>query len=80
MLHSTFPPRSHSAPNPLTATLIYEVITMHEMFLKVHLPAAPDGVLTYGKSKSALKYSNGKGMWFQSLLLPLSGSFNSEKF
>jgi len=53
---------------------------MHEMFLKVHLPAAPDGVLTYGKSKSALKYSNGKGMWFQSLLLPLSGSFNSEKF
>jgi len=47
---------------PLTATLMQEVITMHEKFLKVYLPVAPDGVLTYGKSKFALKYSNGKGM------------------
>jgi len=39
-----------------------EVITMHEKFLKVYLPVAPDGVLTYGKSKFALKSSNGKGM------------------
>jgi len=30
---------------------------MHEMFLKVYLPVASDGVLTYGKSKFALKYS-----------------------
>jgi len=38
-----------------------EVITMHEKFFKVYLPVAPDGVLTYGKIKFALKYSNGKG-------------------
>jgi len=42
--------------------LIQEVITMHEKFLEVCLPVAPDGVLPYGKSKFALKYSNGKGM------------------
>jgi len=35
---------------------------MHEIFLKVYLPVAPDGVLTYGKSKFALKCSNGKAM------------------
>jgi len=57
-----FPPRSHSAPKLLTATLVQEVITMHEKFLKVYLPVAPDGVLTYGKSKFALKYSSDKGM------------------
>jgi len=28
----------------------------------VYLPVAPDGLLTYGKSKFALKYSNGKAM------------------
>jgi len=67
MLHNTFTPRSHLAPILLTATLMEEVITMHEKFLKVYLPVAPDGVLTYGKSKSALKYSNGKGIWFQSV-------------
>jgi len=39
-----------------------EDITMHEKFLKVYLPVAPDGVLTYGKSIFALKYSNVKGM------------------
>jgi len=40
-----------------------EVITTYEKFLKVYyLPVAPDGVLTYGKSKFALKYSNGKAM------------------
>jgi len=39
-----------------------EVIIMHEKFLKVYRPVAPDGALTYGKSKFALKYSNGKGM------------------
>ena len=38
-----------------------EVITKHEKFLEVYLLVAPDGVLTYGKSKFALKYSNGKG-------------------
>jgi len=27
MLNNMFPPRSHSAPKPLTATLIQEVIT-----------------------------------------------------
>jgi len=62
MLRNTFPPRSKSAPKPLTATFMQEVITMHEKFLKVDLPVVPDGVLTYEKSKSALKYSNGKGM------------------
>jgi len=62
MLHNTFPPRSNSASKPLTATLMQEVIIMHEKFLKVYLPVAPDGVLTYGKTKFALKYSNGKGM------------------
>jgi len=41
-----------------------EVITMQEKFLEVYLylPVAPDGVLTYEKSKFALKYSNGKAM------------------
>jgi len=53
MLHNAFPPRSNSAPKPLTATLMQEVITRHEKFLKVHLSVAPDGVLTYGKSKFA---------------------------
>jgi len=67
MLQNKFPPRSHSASQPLTATLVQEVITMHEKFLKVYLPVAPDGVLTYGKSKSALKYGNVKGMWFKSV-------------
>jgi len=62
MLHNTFAPRSHSAPKPLTATLMQEVMTRHEKFLKVYLPVAPDGVLTCGKSKFSLKYSNGKGM------------------
>jgi len=62
MLHNTFPSRSNSAPKLLTATLMQEVITMHEKFLKVHLPVAPDGMLTYGKSKFALKYSKGKAM------------------
>ena len=61
MLHNTFPPRSNSAPKPLNATLMQEVITMHEKF-QVYLPVAPDGVLAYGKSKFALKYSNGKAM------------------
>jgi len=42
--------------------LMQAVITMHEKFLKVYLPVAPDGVLTNGKSKFALKYSKGKGM------------------
>ena len=28
MLHNTFPPRSNSAPKPLTATLTPEVITI----------------------------------------------------
>jgi len=38
---NTFPPRSNSAPKPLTATLMQEVIIMHEKFLKVYLlPAA----------------------------------------
>jgi len=35
-----------------------EVITMHEKYL----PVAPDGILPYGKSKFALKYSSGKGL------------------
>jgi len=52
VLHNTFPPRINSAPKPLTATLMQEVVTMHETF----------GVLTYGKNKFALKYSNSKGM------------------
>jgi len=60
MLQNTFPLRSNSAPKPLTATLMQEVITMHENFLKVYLLVARDGVLTFGKSKFALKYSNGK--------------------
>jgi len=38
------------------------ISAMHEKFLKVYLPVAPDGVLTYGKIKFALNYSNGKGM------------------
>jgi len=62
MLHNTFPPRSNSAPKPLTATLMQEVITMHEKFLKVYLPVAPEEVLTYGKSKFVSKCSNGKAM------------------
>jgi len=64
MLHNSFPPRTNSTPKPLTATLMQEVITMQEKFLEVYLylPVAPDGVLTYEKSKFALKYSNGKAM------------------
>jgi len=42
--------------------LMQEVVIMHEKFLEVYLPVAPDGVLTYGKSKFALKYSNSKAM------------------
>jgi len=42
--------------------LLHEVITTQEKFLKEYLPVAPDRVLTYGKSKFALKYSNGKAM------------------
>jgi len=61
MLHNTFPPRSHSAPKSLTTTLMQEV-TMHEKFLKVYLPVAFDGVLTYGKSKFALEYRIGIAM------------------
>jgi len=34
MLHNTLPPRSNSAPKPLTVTLMQEVITIHEKFLK----------------------------------------------
>jgi len=41
--------------------LLQEVITMHEKF-QVYLSVEPDGVLTYGKSKFALKCSNGKAM------------------
>jgi len=59
MLHNPFLPRSHAAPKSLIARLMQEVITMHEKFLKVYLPFAPDGVLTYGKSKFALKYGIG---------------------
>jgi len=33
-----------------------------QSFLKVYLPVAPDGVLTYAKSKFALEYSNGRAM------------------
>jgi len=39
-----------------------EVTTMHEKFLKVYLSVEPDRVLTHGKSKFALKCSNGKEM------------------
>jgi len=35
---------------------------MHEKFFKVYLPVAPEGVLPYGKSKFALKYSIGMAM------------------
>jgi len=63
MFQNTFPPRSNSAPKQLTATLMQEVITLHEKFLKeVYLPVAPDGVLTCGKSKFALKDRNVKAM------------------
>jgi len=58
MLYNTFPPRSHSAPKSLTLTLVQED-TKHENFLEVYRPVAPDGVLTYGKSIFALKYSIG---------------------
>jgi len=40
MLHNTFPTRSNSAPKPLTATLMQEIITMHEKFLKQRVPAS----------------------------------------
>jgi len=46
MLHNMFPTRNHSAPKSLTATLMQEVITIHEKFLKVYLPVAPGGMLT----------------------------------
>jgi len=53
MLHNTFPPKSHAAPKLLNATLIQELVTIHEKFLKVYLQVAPEGVLTYGKSTFA---------------------------
>jgi len=37
MLHNTFPPRSNSAPKPVTTTLMQENITMHEKFLRVYM-------------------------------------------
>jgi len=39
-LHIMFPPTSHSAPIFLTATLMQEVVTIHEKFLKMCLPVA----------------------------------------
>jgi len=52
MLHNTIPPRSNSAPQPLTATLMQEVITMHEKFLKQTVPASRvwRGAHTWGKA------------------------------
>ena len=46
---NSWPPRSCKKLSPCTKS-----------FSKVYLPVAPDGVLTCGKSKFALKYSNGK--------------------
>ena len=50
---------------------------------EVYLPVAPDEVLTYGKNKfgkTKVQQRQSNAKWFQSLLLPPSGSFNSKKF
>jgi len=63
MLHNTFPTRSNSAPKPLTATLMQEIITMHEKFLKQRVPASGAWRSAHIWEKQfALKYSNGKAM------------------
>jgi len=81
MLHNTFHPRSNSAPKPLTATLMQEVVTMHKSFLKCICQSRLTECLHMGKAnlpKMQQRQSNVK--WFQSLLLPPSGSFNSKNF
>jgi len=82
MLHNTFPPRSNSAPKPLTATLMQEVITTHQKFLKSVPASRAWGSAHILEKQICLKIqqrqSNAK--WFQSLLLLPSVFFNSKKF
>ena len=82
MLHNTFPPRSNSAPKPLTATLMQEVITRHERFLKCTCQSRLTECSHMGKAnlpKNTAMAKQCHAKWFQSLLLPPSGSFNSKK-
>jgi len=52
-----------------------EVIIMHEKFLKVYLPVAPNGVLTYGKSKFALNTATAKQCQVVSVTFIATGWF-----
>jgi len=45
-----------------------EVITIHEKFLEEYQTVTPDGMLTYGESKFALKYRNVKAMQVVSII------------
>jgi len=76
MLHITFPPTSHSAPILLTATLMQEVVTTHEKFLKVCLPVAQAECSHMGKANlpenaASAKQCQADSKKFHSLLLPL---------
>jgi len=79
MLHNTFPPRSRSASKPLTATLMQEFITMHEKFFQVYLACRSAHIWELQIClKIQQRQRNAKR--FQSLLMPLGGSFNSKNF
>ena len=59
-----------------------EVITMHEIFLK-NVPASRAWRSTHIWGKQIclkIQQQQRNAKWFQSLLLPPSGSFNSKKF
>jgi len=82
MLHNTFPPRSNSAPKALTATLKQEIITIHAKFLE-SVPASRSCRSAHKWEKQIslkIQQRQSSTMWFQSLLLPPSGSFNSKNF
>jgi len=55
------------------------VITMHEKFLKMYL-ACRGGHIWEKQICLKIQQRQRNAKWFQSLLLPLTGSFNSKKF
>ena len=59
------PQKSHISRSLIPSTLkIYQIFLISYIYTswQYWLPVAPDGVLTYGKSKFALIYSNGKAI------------------
>jgi len=89
MLHNTFPPRSHSALIPLTVMLMQDVTTIMMQQVMTGRKVS-ESVLASRAWPSAhiwekhiclkIQQPQRNAKWFQSLLLPPSGSFNSKKF